>query len=153
MLIFAKLSVQCMDSTDDETGPGNLISNPGFANGIPTGWAPFGPAALTLFPDSSVATTNRQLVYTGPSWEISPDSLIPGSSLTGQIWVQLSSGALTVDLTMLIITNGDHEFERLGSVTASTGCWMQLPGAFTLPRGADQFILYVEGARLGWICM
>jgi hypothetical protein len=40
-----------------------------------------------------------------------------------------SSGSSTVDLPMLIITNGDHEAERLGSVTASTGCWTQLAGA------------------------
>jgi hypothetical protein len=68
MLIVAKLFVQCLDSTDDEIGPGNLISNPGFAPGIPTGWSPFGLAALTLSPDSTyVAATNRPLTYAGPS--------------------------------------------------------------------------------------
>jgi hypothetical protein len=150
MLTVSKLSVQCLDSSDDETGPGNLISNPGFASGIPTGWAPFGPATLTLSPDSTyVAATGRQLSYAGPSWEIQPDSLTPGSTFTGQVWVQLSSGSSTVDLTMLIVSNGDHEFERLGSVTASTGCWTQLAGVFTVPGGADQLILYVEGAPVG----
>lgn len=50
---------------------------------------------------------------------------------------------LTVDLTMLNITNSDHEFERLDSVTVSANCWSQLAGGFTLPGEADQLILYV----------
>lgn len=89
------------------------------------------------------------MTYAGPAWEIAPSALSPGGTFTGQAWVQLSSEHADVDLTLLVIKNGEHNFFRVGSVSGTSGCWQQITGTITIQGGADQLFLYAEGPPPG----
>jgi hypothetical protein len=49
----------------------SIVENPGFQNGIPKTWLPFGTCDLTISGDQQyIIAANRQQTFAGPSWDV-----------------------------------------------------------------------------------
>jgi hypothetical protein len=49
----------------------SIVENPGFQNGIPKTWLPFGTCDLTISGDQQyIIAANQQQTFAGPSWDV-----------------------------------------------------------------------------------
>lgn len=143
------LFLQCSGSANTAAGAGNVIANPGFLAGLPTGWTSFGTCTITVSSDASyILVTGRQQTYAGPAWDVT-SLLTAGTGYTAQVSVQLATGSSAVKLTMIRTVGGQVNFDPIGSGQASGGCWTAVGGTYTLSGAADSLVMYLEGAPVG----
>lgn len=77
-------------------------------------------------------------------------SLSAGSTYSLQVTLRVSTGSAPVQLTLKTSLNGQGDsYFPVAAGTASTGCWTQLNGTFTLTSTADMVVMYVEGPPPG----
>lgn len=72
ILTIMSIFLQCPNSLNNPVSPTTIVPNPGFQNGIPSGWQQFGGVTMGVSSDKTYAVASgRGQNYAGPSWDIS----------------------------------------------------------------------------------
>ncbi|GAQ90384.1 glycoside hydrolase family 10 [Klebsormidium nitens] len=113
----------------------------------------FGYCDIMHRPDGSVAATNREHTFSGPSWDVS--KLVQGGTtytLNTECTVAIGAGTLKMSIAEHLGSIAWNP--NMASANVSLGNWATLSvnygvdGAFNPSKG-DKLIVYVEGAAAG----
>jgi hypothetical protein len=132
---------------------GNLLTNPGFEDGM-TGWEAWG-GQLSVVADpvhagsSSGKASSRTDTWNGGARDIL--ALVEaGKTYQASAWATTSGSGQTVALTLKTVCGATEEYLTLASSTTMVGTWTELSGTLTVPSCSLQsLMLYVEGPSVG----
>lgn len=143
--------MQCPTSPNDplSTTYADLISNPGFGSGLPSGWQCVGGCTLSASTDGSYAiASSRTDASQGPGWDLT-GQLTAGAFYNFQIWAQLPSGKQNVQMFLQTTVDGVTSSATLGQSTLVSGCWTQMLGSYTALGTETKIVLLIGGAESG----
>ncbi len=133
----------------------NLLTNPGFENGI-AGWGAHGPAIVTPTSYFHSGAGSASVGSRAATWHGLEQSIFgkteDGRMYYGAGWVTTDSAtAAAVRLTMEVIDDSGSRFFAIAAGTATSATWTWLSGYVTMPAtsGLTNVKVFVEGPPSG----
>jgi hypothetical protein len=143
--------LQCSTSPNDplSTTYANLIANPGFDGGIPSGWQCIDGCTLSPSSDGSYAiAADLTAASQGPGWDLS-GQFSAGAFYNFQIWARVPSGKQNLQMSLLTLVGDETSSATLGQSMVMSGCWTKMLGSYTALGNETKVILSVGGAEAG----
>lgn len=95
---------------------------------------------------AALSVTGRTDTWNGAAINLDASQFGPGNTYSFNVMaMQDAEATADLKLTMQYTLDGDDHYDEVAAVSASKGEWVQLANdAFTIPKGAENCILYVE---------
>jgi endo-1,4-beta-xylanase len=133
----------------------NVIVKSDFEDGTIGSWTGRGSAALAATNEAAhagkygILVTKRTQSWNGPTIDLT-GKVLPTGTYGFSVWAKIKDGQPDADLTVTLQRekSGTQNWDRVASVDATSGKWVNLTGNYEAKEQFDKASVYVESANV-----